>query len=69
MGFDGSGLAGNLAKLKRALKSTNTCLDALLVFKRKDFLAETVVTDFIYEYLRVRDALIHYIIQLRSLNE
>ena len=66
LGYDKDGLTGNIAKLKRALRSANYCLEALLSMKRKH-LTENDATEKLIQYnILVRDSLIHRIEELRQ---
>jgi hypothetical protein len=66
LGYDKDGLTGNIAKLKRALKSAHLCLEALDVIKRKHLSNDETVNRLIQQIILVRDSLIHHIVELRK---
>lgn len=66
LGYDKDGLTGNIAKLKRALKSAHLCLEALDAIKRKHLSNDDTVNRLIQQIILVRDSLIHRIVELRK---
>ena len=65
-GYDRDGIVGNIAKCKRALKSVNACIEAIGKIKHANTVPQ-VQTDMLFQQaIKVRDAIIHRIEELRS---
>ena len=67
-GFEREAIPANIAKVKRALKSTQMCLDALFSMKRKELESEQILNPLIHRIIELRDTLVHYMIELRNLH-
>lgn len=64
MGYNKFAINGNIANVKRALKSANECIEALSNLEKKGIMIET--KELINRTIEVRDAVIHRILELRK---
>ncbi|MCX7918642.1 MAG: hypothetical protein N3A72_03320 [bacterium] len=66
-GYDRDGIVGNIAKCKRALRSINICLDAIVKIKQTETVLPSQTDTLFQQAIKVRDAVIHRIEDLRSM--
>lgn len=66
-GYERDGIVANIAKCKRALKSINSCIEAVAKIKHSKT-APPIQSDALFQQaIKVRDAIIHWIEELRSM--
>jgi hypothetical protein len=66
IGYDRFAINGNIANVKRALKSANLCLNALNNLERKEIITKSKSYELINRTIDVRDSVIHRILELRK---
>lgn len=66
LGFGREGLAGNIARLKRSLRSIHRCINALVSMRRKEMDHEDRLEILSQKLITLRDDVIKYIYDLRN---
>ena len=66
-GYERDGIVANIAKCKRALKSINACIEAIAKMKHAKTSLQAQLDALFQQAIKVRDAIIHRIEELRSM--
>ncbi|MFB3897147.1 MAG: hypothetical protein ACE14V_12675 [bacterium] len=66
-GYEREGIVANIAKCKRALKTVNICIDAILKIKSHKIATPNQIDTLFQQAIVVRDAIINWIEELRSM--
>jgi hypothetical protein len=66
-GYEREGVVANIAKCKRALKNINSCIDAISKIKQAKIAPSAQSEALFQQAIIVRDALIHWIEELRAM--